>query len=212
MKLNREGQDDTAPNPSHWFLNFASSIERRRAFSRLRQSTWRELTLAIRYPNLFPRIYGVLFAFGEVPQNPCVIIMERVTPLSEVFGNNDADFRMDDMCIHPQTGRLQVYDNRLTDETHTSCNGCFAETIKPVGDVTDISNVGLDTEGRLYLLDGGNYFTEGFSLAPGWVPDKIWWLETAPDSPAHMKQTIDVSQMLFTCYGDCRAIWQKEVK
>jgi hypothetical protein len=197
MKLEQEQGDQLEPaKPIErgWdvLLNWVNDLNAPHRWARTRVSMWREAIIAMRYPYLLPEIFGVLFSFGETLQHPSVIITERVDTLSAILGDNDEDFQRDSLCINPKDGRLRIVDSRLTNASHhEQCAGCFSIIFPDSEDVTDVRNVGMDSEGRLVLLDGGNYFSKGFRM-PG---------------ASSRELTIQISRLILKSYRECRSIW-----
>lgn len=73
-------------------------------YMRRRTATLGDMAFAIVNPQTYPKVYGCLGAFGSAPPNPSLLILEALTPLSEIAPGEHLGIPNSKLGVSRQTG------------------------------------------------------------------------------------------------------------
>lgn len=180
---------------------------------RRRTATFNEFVVALFFPRLVPRVYGVMFAFGLNPPNPAALIVERVDSLAGE--NTPTTFReqadtlnrfgvhRDSLFMCCETGKLLVNDPHFSPVLPVIKPGdqCLGR-IRGVDEWIYAGNLGRSSDGSLYMLDMGNISRQDLHL------DELTLLPTGahmiyfrpPAGLLPLEETLHISRAIFAAY------------
>lgn len=177
---------------------------------RRRTAALGEMSFAIIHPQLSPRIYGFLGAFGTAPRNPAVIIQEALTPLVDLVPpSEDMDIPNERIHVSRPTGELLVDDARFPQLRKPTPEDYALVDLFTGGNAdASLGNIGVNAKNRAYLIDSGNYSIRVLhNRTPEYLPvvdspivDPWQPVEFGPLHPKHLEQTVTFSRQVMDLY------------
>lgn len=111
-----------------------------------------EMTGAIELPQAVARVFGVTPRIGKFAKNISCIVMERLSPLTELVPDDSAGIPFDRLALS-KSGQLKIFDDRFPTSLRSESDMSLKVALRSHEEGIWLGNIGHDEAGRYFLMD-----------------------------------------------------------